>query len=82
MNALWYDGNVVILYITTALFLFTENGYINRHRDLFEFTDGFSSTSTEVMLKNVDRTDRSALLTHEPRINYKRFTIQEISPVF
>lgn len=25
MNALWHDGNVVILYITT-LFLFTENG--------------------------------------------------------
>lgn len=36
MNALWHDGNVVTLYITT-LFLFTEIGYINQHQDLFEF---------------------------------------------
>lgn len=57
MNALWHDGNAVILYIT-SLFLFTEIRYVNQPQDHFEFTGvrvyyDFSPGSAEsVMLVN------------------------------
>lgn len=49
MNALWHDGNVVILYIAT-LFLFTEIGYVETPWSSARI--GYITISAEMVLKN------------------------------